>query len=137
MTARVLLIEDDRDVRALSQAVLSGDGFDVVAHPSGSSALDWVATGDVLPDVVVLDVQMPEMDGWTVLDRLRADERTRGVPVLMCTVKAGDDDRRRASRSGAEAYLSKPFTIEGLLGAVRDLLEVERAGVAGREEAGP
>lgn len=137
MTGRVLLIEDDRDVRALSRVVLAGEGYDVVDQPLGSAALDWISTTDQLPELIVLDVQMPEMDGWTVLGRLRADERTRAIPVLMCTVKAGDGDRQRARHGGADAYLPKPFSIDRLITAVRNLLELDRAAVARCDESAP
>lgn len=136
MTKSVLLIEDDPDVRALSRAVLAGEGFDVVDQPLGSSALDWISAAERLPDLIVLDVQMPEMDGWTVLEHLRADQRTRSIPVLMCTVKAGDSDRRRARYGGGDAYLRKPFTIDGLVTAVRSLLERDRGAVARRGGGG-
>ncbi len=135
MTKRVLLIEDDPDVRALSCAVLAGAGFDVVDQPLGPSALDWISAAERLPELIVLDVQMPEMDGWTVLEHLRADQRTHSIPVLMCTVKAGDSDRRRARHGGADAYLRKPFTIDGLVTAVRGLLQRDR-GVAARRGGG-
>lgn len=137
MTGRVLLVEDDRDVRALARAVLGAEGFDVVDQPLGSAALDWISTTDELPQLIVLDVQMPEMDGWTVLEHLRGDERTRSIPVLMCTVKAGDGDRHRARRRGADAYLPKPFGIDGLITAVRGLLERDEAVVARCDEGTP
>lgn len=136
MTGRVLLIEDDPDVRALSCAVLAGEGFEVVDQPLGSWALDWISATERLPGLIVLDVQMPEMDGWTVLEHLRADHRTRSIPVLMCTVKTGDSDRRQARHRGADAYLPKPFTIDGLITAVWSLLERDRMAVARREGGG-
>lgn len=127
---RILLVDDDRDVRSLAGLVLSGEGFEVVECESGPAALAWLDGSDAPPRVVVLDVQMPEMDGWTVLEHLRSDDRHHSIPVLLCTVKAGERDRDRARSGGADAYLAKPFTIDDLVTSVGNLLGRPRTSVA-------
>ncbi|HET6793667.1 MAG TPA: response regulator [Acidimicrobiales bacterium] len=121
MTHRVLLVDDAHDVRLLQRVVLEEAGFEVSEAPSGADALAHLS-GCRMPDVVVLDVQMPDLDGWATLEAIRADERTAPVPVILCTVKAGDRDGARAWGSGCDGYLVKPFSIARLVEEVRDVL---------------
>ena len=116
MTASVLVVDDDDDVRALVQAVLQVDGLIAHAVGSGDAAVEWVRELGS-PDVVVLDVQMPHRDGWATLATLRAMGMT--CPVLMCTVKIRDADR--AAKEGV-GFLSKPFAIDELRDRVHGLL---------------
>lgn len=113
MTERplVLVVDDDDDVRALAVDVLTSAGMETVGVASGVDALAWIEGATRLPDAIVLDVQMPEMDGWTTLERLRDGGRAAHVPVVLCTVKSRPEDRDRGREVGAERYLAKPFSI--------------------------
>ena len=129
--ARALVVDDAADIRLLAELVLSMAGFTVAAASSGSEALRLLAAGD-LPDIVVLDVQMPDLDGWETLARLRHDPRTATLPVVLCTVKGLPEDTLRGWTLGCDGYLGKPFEIAGLVDELRTVLDRdadERAAV--------
>jgi CheY-like chemotaxis protein len=125
----VLLVDDAADIRLLERAVLSRRGFEVVEAASGREALAALE-GARLPSVVVLDVQMPEMDGWETLASIRSHPLASGVPVILCTVKSREEDETRAWSSGVDGYLVKPFPISRL---VEEVDEVSRRTPAERE----
>lgn len=109
-----LVVDDAPDIRLLADLVLSMAGFQVRAAGSGRDALDLLAGAD-LPDVVLLDVQMPEVDGWETLSRMRADPRTVDLPVVLCTVKGLPEDTLKGWSLGCDGYLGKPFDIGSLV----------------------
>lgn len=108
----VVLIDDDEDIRILGRLALETEGHDVLVADGAERGLAILRAlpADVDP-VVVLDVQMPAIDGWEVLDMLRNDESLRDVAVLVCTVRASDEDRARGAELGADAYQAKPFDL--------------------------
>jgi len=120
--ARVLVIDDAPDIRLLADLVLSMAGFAVVGASSGKEALRLLAQGD-LPDIVLLDVQMPEVDGWETLSRLRSHPRTAALPVVLCTVKGLPEDAIRGWSLGCDGYLGKAFDsgalVDELVGVLR------------------
>ena len=121
MRGRALVVDDAPDIRLLADLVLSMAGFTVTAASSGSEALRLLAQGD-LPDIVLLDVQMPDVDGWETLSRLRDDPRTARLPVVLCTVKGLPEDTLRGWSLGCDGYLGKPFDISGLVDELRGVL---------------
>ena len=128
---RALVVDDAADIRLLAELVLSMAGFTVDAASSGSEALRLLAAGD-LPDIVVLDVQMPDLDGWETLSRLRSDPRTASLPVVLCTVKGLPEDTLRGWTLGCDGYLGKPFDITGLVEELQRVLardDAERAAL--------
>ena len=118
---RALVVDDAPDIRLLADLVLSMAGFAVTAASSGSEALRLLA-GDDLPDIVLLDVQMPDVDGWETLSRLRHDPRTADLPVVLCTVKGLPEDTLRGWSLGCDGYLGKPFDISGLVDELHGVL---------------
>jgi CheY-like chemotaxis protein len=112
-----LVIDDAPDIRFLVRHTLQRAGYEVIEAGSGPEALDICRKGPV-PQVAVLDVQMPEMDGWATLERLRADPASANVPVIMCTVKSSAADRARAWELGCDGFLTKPFSIADLVAEV-------------------
>lgn len=118
---RALVVDDAPDIRLLADLVLSMAGFAVTAAASGSDALQLLAHGD-LPDIVLLDVQMPEVDGWETLSRLRHDPRTVDLPVVLCTVKGLPEDTLKGWSLGCDGYLGKPFDIGALVDELREVL---------------
>jgi CheY-like chemotaxis protein len=137
VSGRALVVDDATDIRLLAELVLSMAGFTVSAAASGGEALRMLSAGD-LPDIVLLDVQMPEIDGWETLSRLRSDPRTAALPVVLCTVKGLPEDTLRGWSLGCDGYLGKPFDINGLVDELRGVLgrtgeeraELRRARVA-------
>ncbi len=120
MKARVALVEDNPDNRLLVQAILE-DHFAVSEYETGILALEGMA--EDLPEVVLLDISLPEMDGTEVLERMRRDPVLRGIPVIALTAHAMAGDRERFLAQGFDDYLTKPIVDdEALIGAIRALL---------------
>lgn len=113
----VLVIDDASDIRLLVRALLTRADFHVREAESAAAAFDAIARAR--PDVVLLDVQMPDADGWLVLEALRDDPATADLPVVLCTVRARHADRERGWRLGCDGYLTKPFAIHDLVDEVR------------------
>lgn len=118
---RVLFVDDDASSRAGYTTYLKGLGFDVYAVASGEQALT-VAAGWA-PDVVVLDLGLPDTDGWEVARRLKASSRTEAVPIIALTGASLPHERASAMRAGCDRYLTKPCVPADLLHAIRQCLQ--------------
>ena len=118
--ATILLAEDDPDILHLVAFKLRGAGFDVIETTDGSAALE--AARRQAPDLALLDVRMPRLDGLTVCRELRAGPRTAGIPIIMLTAKTRQQDRECAYAAGATDYVVKPFSPRDLLRRVEDAL---------------
>ena len=104
---RVLVADDEAPIRLLCQVNLAVAGIDVLQAEDGEKALDLARSE--APDLVLLDLMMPRLDGWTVAEALARDERTSGIPIVFLTARATVADRRRAEELGALGYVLKPF----------------------------
>jgi adenylate cyclase len=122
-TPRVLVVDDTPQNIRLLDAVLSPRGYTVIPATSGPEALNIVA--DSPPDLILLDIQMPVMDGYEVCRRLRDDPASRALPVVMITA-AGDQEKLKALEAGADEFISKPFNQAELLARVKSLLRIKR-----------
>ena len=116
----VLIADDDEDILALVRATIERSGHDVMAVGDGAAALSAMA--ERRPDLAVLDIAMPELDGLEVLRRLRADDATRDLPVILLTAQAQAADVERGFATGASAYVRKPFSPRDLATRVDELL---------------
>ena len=114
-TKRIMVIDDDPMIRFLVQEYLTVLGYSVQAFEGGAEAL--ATLGSSLPDLVVLDMQMPDMNGVEVLKRIRENPDTSGVPVLMLSANA--NEAKDLAGPKADSYLEKPFQMQTLLEAVR------------------
>jgi DNA-binding response OmpR family regulator len=123
---RILVVDDDTDIRALLRELLERRGFSVAEAADGRQALQELYGGR--PDLVLLDVGMPGMDGWTTLERIR---ELSDVPVVMLTARSAELEKTRGLRAGADDYVTKPFGRQELLARIESLLR--RSG--GRETA--
>src|SRR5947208_12261441 len=117
MKARVLVIDDDADIRALVAELLGRAGLSVEEAPDGRAGLRALHSSP--PDLVVLDVSMPELDGWQTLERIRD---LSDVPVLMLTARGEELERVRGLQAGADDYVTKPFGRQELVARVQALL---------------
>ena len=124
--ADVLIVEDEPDIRSLIVHHLERDGFRCRTAASGGEALARVRATP--PDLVVLDLMLPGMDGLEVCRRLRADPATAGLPIIMLTAKADEVDRVVGLEMGADDYLPKPFSTKELVARVRAVLRRARPG---------
>jgi two-component system KDP operon response regulator KdpE len=125
---RALIVDDEPQIRRALRAGLEQNGYQVTVAPSGEEALDQAALHP--PDVVVLDLAMPGMDGFEVCRQLREWSK---APILVLSVREGEEDKIRALDLGADDYLTKPFSLGELLARLRALLR--RAGAAEEPEA--
>lgn len=119
MTKRVLLIEDEANIIQAISYILSRDGWTVDTHADGATAVQEVARR--APDVVILDVMLPNRSGFDILQELRAAEDTKDLPVLMLTARGQKRDRELAERYGASKFMTKPFANSEVLEALRGL----------------
>jgi two-component system, cell cycle response regulator DivK len=113
----VLVVEDNELNMKLFRDVLESNGYRTLEATTGSEAIDLAA--DHSPDLVLMDVQLPDLDGVEALRRLRADGRTSALRVLAVTAQAMQGDRERFLRAGFDGYVAKPVDIVALLGTVR------------------
>ncbi|MFF0307710.1 response regulator transcription factor [Streptosporangium sp. NPDC004379] len=116
---KVLVVDDDEVIRQLIAVNLTLEGFQVETAFDGQDCLDKVR--DVMPDVITLDVMMPRLDGWMTATKLRRNEGTSHIKVVLITARAQEDDRRRGFGIGVDAYLTKPFDPAELIQVVREL----------------
>lgn len=116
----VLVADDDEDILGLVSFRLERSGYEVAAAKDGEEALHLAR--ELSPALVVLDVMMPRLDGYEVARRLREDEATRGIPVILLTALAQEADVARGFESGADDYLRKPFSPQELAARVQAVL---------------
>ncbi|HEV8603303.1 MAG TPA: response regulator [Gaiellaceae bacterium] len=119
--AKVLVIDDEAPIRLLCRVNLEAAGMEVLEAGDGPTGLG--AARAERPDVILLDVMMPGMDGWQVLEELLEDPRTREIPIIFLTARAELRDRTRGLELGGVEYVTKPFNPVELAPLVQDLLE--------------
>lgn len=117
---RLLVVEDDLGLLQAVAVCLRADGYEVTTARNGAEAL--VRLAEALPDLVISDIRMPKMDGYTLARQLRAAPRTALIPVIFLTAKDETADRIAGFQSGVDAYLTKPFEPNELLAVVRSIL---------------
>jgi DNA-binding response OmpR family regulator len=118
---RVLVIDDEEPIRLLCRVNLEAEGMDVLEAADGPTGLERARTQQ--PDVVLLDVMMPKLDGWRVAEELLEDDRTQDIPIIFLTARAEFRDRARGLDIGGVDYVTKPFNPLDLAPLVRELLD--------------
>ena len=119
MATRVLIVEDERHIIESLSFVLESEGFEVASELDGEAGLRRLRTER--PDVLVLDLMMPKMNGLEVLKAIKADAALRTIPVVVLTAKGRQQDRRMAEEIGVDAFMTKPFSNRDVVEAVRRL----------------
>ncbi|GHC08593.1 hypothetical protein GCM10010080_24490 [Thermomonas carbonis] len=122
----VMVVDDSITMRKVTGRVLERHNFEVATAKDGIDALERMA--DIIPDLMLLDIEMPRMDGYELATAMKADPRMRDVPIIMITSRTGDKHRQRAMDLGVERYLGKPYQEVELMRNVFELLKLERAG---------
>ncbi len=128
MPATIVIADDNRNIRTVVKMDLETLGYQVLEATDGLQALELVKT--MKPDLVVLDVMMPGLDGFDVCSRIKMDEELRGIPVIMLTAKTTPEDKFLGRKVGADEYLTKPFDPEDLEKLIERILEARSKGEA-------
>ncbi len=122
---KVLVIDDSKTIRRTAETLLKKEGCDVITANDGFEALSKIA--DYNPDIIFVDIMMPRLDGYQTCALIKHNQKFRNTPVIMLSSKDGLFDRARGRIVGSEEYLTKPFTREELLGAIkRHVLDVAK-----------
>jgi len=121
MPKKILAVDDERHIVRLVQINLVKEGYEVVTASNGREAIEKAR--EIKPDLIVMDVMMPEMDGFEALEKMKADPELMAIPVIMLTAKAQDADVFSGWQKGADLYLTKPFNPSELLTFVKRIFD--------------
>src|SRR5438874_5234033 len=130
-SGRVLIVEDERDVAELLRYNLGKEGYDVVVAATGAEAVRQAH--EARPDLVLLDIMVPQLNGWEICRRLKQDTETRAIPVIMVTGRVEEGDKVLGFEVGADGYVTKPFSPRELLARIRAVARRGRMDPAGRK----
>jgi CheY-like chemotaxis protein len=114
----ILLVDDDELIIKLLEIMLKSKGYRIESNLGGVGALERAKL--LKPDCIILDIMMPRIDGWKVLESLKKDRATSEIPVIILSVKSGPEDIERMGEMGAARYVSKPFETEDLVRAIQE-----------------
>ncbi|MCA9404935.1 MAG: response regulator [Candidatus Omnitrophica bacterium] len=120
MPKKILIVDDEPDIILVVKGRLTAAGYDVVTAEDGQDGLNKAKKES--PDLIILDVMMPKMDGYKVCGLLKADNRYNKIPVLMLTARVEENDLQTSKDVGADGYINKPFNHEEVLAKVKELL---------------
>ncbi len=123
----ILVVDDEEDTVELARMVLEFEGYRVFSANNGQEAIDFLKTQDEKPNLVLLDVLMPKMDGLKVCKWIKENPNLKEIPVLLFTAKVGNKDRIAGEKVGADAYIAKPFSADDLLGLIQTHIDKTRS----------
>ena len=118
----IFCVEDDANIRKLVVYTLESTGFDAKGFEDGKSFFEEISKGKELPELVLLDIMLPGMDGMEILKRLKQDSKTKDIPVIMATAKGAEYDKVQGLDTGADDYVTKPFGMLELVSRVKAVL---------------
>ncbi len=134
MAYKILVVDDEPTIVRLMEFILARQGHEMIVAVNGEEALQKIKTHQ--PDLVLLDIMMPRIDGYEVAQRVRADPQTAGLPIIMLSAKAQDEDIRRGVEVGVDEYVTKPFTPDHLVQVVSEYLSrIQNAEISGSEKS--
>ena len=116
----ILCVEDNADSLFMLQRRLTRAGFDVKVAMNGAQAVDWAKT--LLPELIVMDLNLPGLNGWEATRRLKSEPETKHIPIIVLTGETADKSREQAFSAGCDEYELKPIDFEGLVEKIRSLL---------------
>lgn len=131
---RILLVEDEANLRELVKARLEANGYEVATVADGFNAI--VQARRLRPDLIILDLMIPNIDGYAVCRVLKSTPELSSIPIIMFTARTSLDDMRRGKEMGADAYLTKPFRPEEMLDKIQELLGQKTAVAESSEGSG-
>lgn len=117
---KILIVEDEADVASVLAMLLETEGYETILAKDGPAALDKARSEK--PDLILLDIMLPKIDGFKVARMLKFDENFRHIPIIMLTAKVQEKDKRTGIETGADAYVTKPFDNSVLLQRISDIL---------------
>lgn len=123
MPRKILIVEDEESLLKLESILLTTKGYHVQGVTTGTAALKAVAEG--APDLILLDVMLPEMDGFEVCRQIKTTPATRDIPVILLTAKKSPEDMARGKQVGADQYMTKPFKSSMVVAAIERLLDAQ------------
>jgi two-component system, cell cycle response regulator DivK len=118
---RILIVEDTEDNRRIMRDLLSNAGFDIIEAHDGQAAV--AAAANYIPDLILMDIQLPVLNGYEAIRRIKADIRLRSIPIIAVTSYALSGDKESARAAGCDRYVAKSFSPRQLLATIRELLE--------------
>lgn len=131
---RILVVDDNQDLASVMRVILAQAGFDVHAVFSGKEALDWLAQST--PDVLILDLMLPDISGFTILRQLRASDSASPLPVIVLTARKDPETRAESQSAGADTFITKPINSKALVEHVQKALAL-RASAPRASQAKP
>jgi two-component system, cell cycle response regulator DivK len=120
MTKRILVVEDQLDNRQILRDLLGSVGYEMSEAENGQAAVDMVAREP--PDLILMDIQLPVMDGYEATRRIKSDPKTQSIPIIVVTSYALSGDETKAREAGCDAYITKPYSPRQLLAKVKEFL---------------
>lgn len=120
MAKKILIIDDEPNIVKTMESRLKANGYDVLSASDGQQGYGLVQKEK--PDLVILDIMLPKIDGYKICGLLKKDRRYAGIPIIMFTARAQEEDRQLGKELGADAYIVKPFKAESLLAKMKELL---------------
>jgi len=116
MPKKILVVDDEPNIVKMVESRLKANGYEVIIAYDGQEAVEKVKSN--MPDLIVLDLMLPKIDGYMVYDILEHDEKYKDIPIVMLTARAGYEDIKKGMNMGTIAYVTKPFKAEVLLGII-------------------
>lgn len=120
---KVLVVDDEVYILHILDFSLGAEGFDVITAADGEQALSRARSER--PDLIVMDIMMPRLDGYETCRRLKSDPATKNIPVLLLTARGREEDRKRGMEAGADDYMTKPFSPNKLIARVTEMLGIK------------
>ena len=121
MAKKILIVDDEPDIVMMTELRIKALGYDTITAKDGQEALNKAK--QEMPDLIILDVMMPKMDGYKVCGLLKSDSRYKNIPIILFTARAQEVDRQTSVEVGADAYLNKPLNAEQMSTTIKELLE--------------